>query len=409
MSLTISLPSKKIPNILLLTKRFSPPYIGGVPNYYRNLLLNLRKVQTTVITKSIDRQNVGDKCPFGDNIYHNHRINRVVFFPDHMGAQISFPWTIAILKMVNCINKTVKEKKIDFIVVGQAQIFLTLAAFCAGFITKKPYILFLHGEEIPQIYLKSNNLLRFLYLHASGYFCNSNFTMERLLIFLRSDTIAPVIITPGVEDRFFERTEHTHLKKKLGIEGRKVIYTIARADERKGQDMVIKAMPLIIKKHPDVIYLIGGKGLRLHHLKKLSNKMNLSNYVKFLGFVREEDIVPYHYAGDIFVMPNRILEDGDSEGFGIVFLEANAAGVPVIGGNEGGSVDAIVDGITGYMVDPRDKYDIAQKICTLLENDELCKRMGQAGRKRCWEEFRWPSLAARFEDGILALWQSIGR
>jgi len=392
------------PRILLLTKRFPPQYTGGVPNYYKNLLQHLNKVEAFVITSWVKKQQHFDSNNSGEK---GCFVKRVDFFPENMGLQLNFTWLWSLARMVQAIVKTVKTNHIDIIIVGQVQMFLLMSAFIASILIRKPYILFLHGEEIPQIYLRSNRLLRYLYLQASCFFCNSGFTAARLQKFVKSNRVKPITITPGVEDRFFQKAEFDNLKENLGLEEKRIVYTIARLDERKGQDMVIKALPLIIKKYPDVVYLIGGKGLRLNYLKNLVSEIQLADYVRFLGFVSEDDLVLYHYIGDIFVMPNRILADGDTEGFGIVFLEANAAGNPVIGGDEGGSVDAIIDGVTGYLVNPRDKQDIADRICMLLENDGLCRKMGRAGRERAWKEFRWPTLAKKFEDFVIELFNKL--
>jgi phosphatidylinositol alpha-1,6-mannosyltransferase len=388
--------------ILLLTRKFSPPNTGGVPNYYKNLLQNLNKIKAVVITSGVKKEPYVSN--YSNKKEHVYSVKRVDFFPESMGLQLNSVWLWSLIQMVCSIVQTIKTKHIDIIMVGQVRMFLLLSAFIAGAFTDKPYILFLHGEEIPQIPMKSNRLLMWLYLQASGYFCNSNFTAERLKRFTKLNNIRPVIVTPGVEDRFFEEPDNLeHVKNRIDLNGKKIIYTIARLDERKGHDIVIKALPSIIEKHPDVVYLIGGKGPMLNDLKELVRDMSLQPYVKFLGFISEDDLVAYHYAGDIFVMPNRILEDGDSEGFGIVFIEANAAGNPVIGGNEGGSVDAVVDGVTGFLVDPKSEKDIAEKICCLLNDEGKRQEMGQSGRERSWYRFRWPPLSEKFEESLIEM------
>src|SRR5207248_11117209 len=120
----------------------------------------------------------------------------------------------------------------------------------------------------------------------------------------------------------------------------------------------------------------------------------LDDCVRFLGRVGDEDLVPLMQAADVFVHPNRELENGDVEGFGIVFLEANACGVPVIGGRSGGTPDAVQDGVTGFLVDPNDVDEIAGRVTLLLENRGLRERMGSAGRE--WAAgFTWDAAAAK--------------
>jgi len=215
----------------------------------------------------------------------------------------------------------------------------------------------------------------------------------------------PKIIYPGVEERFFSDESVDRIRARLGLEGKRIIYTIARLDERKGQDMVIKALPFVIKEYPNTVYLIGGLGPRINYLKQLVREMLLEEYVRFLGFIQDSDLLAYHKLGEVFVMPNRILEDGDSEGFGIVFLEANAVGNPVIGGHEGGSVDAIDNEVSGYLVDPRNERDIAEKICMFLDDESERKRLGQQGRNRAWEKFRWCKSSQVFQEALITFSQ----
>ncbi|MFA5014847.1 MAG: glycosyltransferase family 4 protein [Actinomycetota bacterium] len=388
----------KNPKILLLTRQF-PPDIGGVPNYFYNLVLNLKATDVIVIARLMKDYANSDKLLEEKGI----RIKRVDYYPSNMNLQISINWFICMFKMVSTIVKIVNTDKVDYVVVGQSSIFLTFVVYIVKMITRRPYILFLHGEEIPQICLRSNGLRRYLYCHAFAYFCISEFTKRRLVKFIGNRKLKIKILSPGVEDRFFDDIDISDIKKKLKIDGKRVIYTIARLDERKGQDMVIESLPLVVRTHPEIIYIIGGEGPRLNYLKDLVEKKFLSDYVRFLGLVSNEEIVYYHHVGEIFIMPNRTLEDGDTEGFGIVFLEANAVGNPVIGGRAGGTVHAIVDGITGFLVNSNDLKDIANKICWLLENKDKADEMGRRGREKVWVGSRWSSIAEEFRGYMVNL------
>ena len=391
-----------VPKIILLTRKFSPD-IGGVPNYYKNLLLNLKNIDVTIITKQIKNHDKSDAIFEEKGV----TIKRVDFIPQRMGLQLNFNWIASLVKIVIYIKKVIKQHEIDFLIVGQARIFFLLAAFIIRVFQKKPYLLFLHGEEIPQIKFKSTFISEKLYRQAAGYFCNSKFTAQNLVKFLQDYDLKPIIITPGVEDRFFNESESESIKNNLNLGSKRILYTIARLDERKGQDMMIEALPLVIKKYPNIVYLIGGEGPRLHYLTELVENHSLQKYVRFLGLVPEDEIVAYHRSGEIFIHPNRTLKDGDTEGFGIVFLEANAAGNPVIGGRAGGAVDAIVDGETGFLVNPLDPQDIAEKVCWLLEYKSAAHQMGEQGRQRSWEEFRWQIITNTFEKAILKYFQNM--
>lgn len=390
--------------MLVLTKIFPPFHTGGVPNYYYNLLENCHSVKPYILTAKPHEQMGADDSFYGKDM--QCVVYRKPFFPEDMRGELSWKWFAKLLRMVFFMANIIKAEQIDVVIVGQVQMFLLLAAFGAAKITGKPYFLFLHGEEIPQIHLRSNRYLKWLYFHADGYLCNSQFTARRLKKFIGNSKIKPTVITPGVEKRFFQKPPNlARLKERYELKNRQVIYTIARLDKRKGFDMVISALSIVVRKYPDVLYLIGGKGPEDGRLKKLVQETGLGYNVKFLGFVPDDELISWHYLGNIFVMPNRILADGDSEGFGIVFLEANAAGNPVIGGNEGGSVDAVADGLSGVLVDPRNPEEIAETICLLFKDKNKREKLGSAGKERARKEFSWPELAAQFEKTLVVMLQ----
>jgi len=386
--------------ILLLTKIF-PPKIGGIPTYYWNLVCNINKLDIVIVTSDMSGSEEYDHKLKARDV----KVFRLNCFPRVYGLELSVNWFFCLVRIVPKVAKIVFNEKIDYIIVGQSDFFLTFVAFISRLITGKPFILFLHGEEIPTIYMRSNVILKYLYNKSCFYYCNSNFTAQKLRCFLRVE-INATIINPGVEERFLEEPGIdgiNKLKKRLGVEDNVILYTIARLDERKGQDMVIEALPIILKKHPTVKYLIGGIGPKLNDLKHAVERKGLANYVVFLGLVDNKHLVDYHAIGDIFIMPNRILKNGDKEGFGIVFLEANALSKPVIGGNRGGSVDAIIDYGTGLLVDAEDENEIAEKVCFLIENREYAKRLGSQGKERVIRDFRWANLANKFQETLIEL------
>lgn len=389
--------------VLLITKLF-PPEIGGVPNYYYNLLQNCNVISCTVLTK----KNIGVDYYDKELAKRGIKIIRINGFPKKYGININITWLLSVFRIVFYLTKESIRNKISVVIVGQSDFFLSLCCFLNKIITGKPYIIFLHGEEIPVGKFKSTNALKLFYSNAQNVFCNSEFTSHKFKHFLNIIK-DPLIINPGVEERFLGVLESSRtqiLQRKLKLFNKRIIYTIARLDERKGQDMVIKALSVIINQFPDLIYLIGGKGPRLAYLKELVESMHLTQHVIFLGLVPQDELVLYHQLGEIFIMPNRMLQGGDTEGFGISFLEANAVGNPVIGGKCGGSVNAIIDQVTGFLVDPENVEEIADKVILLLKDKALAKMMGKKGRLRVQNDFRWPMLSSQFEQLINKLYSS---
>jgi phosphatidylinositol alpha-1,6-mannosyltransferase len=207
------------------------------------------------------------------------------------------------------------------------------------------------------------------------------------------------VIPNGVDNnRFKPGIDTSALRERFGLGNRKVLLTLARIIERKGYDQVIRALPAIIKKVPDVIYCIAGDpaGGYVETLKRLASDLHVNQHVVFVGYVDDADLPAYYNLCNVYIMPSReIAASGDTEGFGITFLEANACEKPVIGGKSGGVSEAIVNGETGFLVDPVDTAMIAEKAIMLLNDQTLAKKLGRQGRERIERGFTWQSVAKR--------------
>jgi len=190
------------------------------------------------------------------------------------------------------------------------------------------------------------------------------------------------------------------LKKVLNIPEGKVVLTLARLDKRKGHDTVLSALSRVIAKIPNVTYLIVGHGPDKKRLEKLVSRYELQKHVFFLGAVPDNEIIYLYDMCDIFVMLSR-QEKRTVEGFGIPFLEAAARGKPVIGGKHGGVPEVIIDGETGFLVEPNDDELLSKLIFRLLTNEKLARRMGKKGKARVFQDFTSETMAKRTIDVIL--------
>lgn len=200
------------------------------------------------------------------------------------------------------------------------------------------------------------------------------------------------VVPEGVDlEKFNPNIDSSDIIEKYG-DGNKIVLTVSRLVKRKGHDMVIKALPDVLKKVPDVRYLIVGTGPEESNLKRMTEDLGLREHVVFTGFVPESDLPKYYNACDVFIMANREI-NGDIEGFGIVFLEANACCKPVIGGKSGGTMDAIENGKTGFLVNPLNVEEISNALITLLTDSDLSERLGKNGRIRVEERFSYFTIA----------------
>ncbi|MBU6254782.1 MAG: glycosyltransferase family 4 protein [Actinomycetales bacterium] len=210
---------------------------------------------------------------------------------------------------------------------------------------------------------------------------------------------AMVKIAPGIDVDHFTPVDSTQLRKELSLEGKKVIVSVGRLVHRKGQDHLIESMPQILKSVPDAHLLIVGTGPYLTHLSKLVARNKLENHVSFIGRIQYAELPRFICAGDIFVMPSRSRLAGlEVEGLGIVYLEASSCGLPVIAGSSGGAPDAVLDGVTGFVVNGTDNEQIAQTAIELLNNPEKARAMGAAGRQWIIDNWRWEIWSARFNE-----------
>ena len=207
---------------------------------------------------------------------------------------------------------------------------------------------------------------------------------------------AMVKIAPGIDINHFTPTQ-TEVREELGIQSKKVIVCVGRLVHRKGQDVLVEALPTILRKIPDAHLLFVGTGPREAHLRKRVSALSINDSVTFIGRVHYQDLARYICAGDIFAMPARSRLAGlEVEGLGIVYLEASACGLAVVGGNSGGAPDAVIHNETGIIVDGTSVSEVAQACVALLQDPERAQAMGARGRQWIAEEWQWNRWATEF-------------
>jgi len=266
-----------------------------------------------------------------------------------------------------------------------------------GSLTGMKVLIGAHGLEI----LKEKRswrrwIIRQAFRHAHRGIAVSSFARQAL-IDLGVSAEKLVRIPNGVDvDRFCPGQKPAALLSDYRLQGKKIILTLARLVPRKGQDQVIRALPKVLREVPDVVYLLAGKGGDESRLKALVDSLGLGDHVIFSGYVPPGKVADYYRLADVYVMASREIEEtGDVEGFGISFLEAGACRVPVIGGRSGGVSDAVVDGVTGLLIDPVNPDQIAGAIVRLLTDRSFAAKLASAGRRRVVESLQWGHMAQR--------------
>jgi len=230
---------------------------------------------------------------------------------------------------------------------------------------------------------------------AAGVFPVSNYTAELLKAMgVEESTIQ--VINNGVDPDQF------HSVKRSGFHSPPRLLTVARLDKHKGHDVVLKVMSKLKKKGISLSYQIVGKGDEEEHLKSLASQLDITDSVDFKGFVSESERAQIYANSDIFIMLSREIKGRLDliEGFGISFLEAGAAALPVIAGKSGGVSDAVRDGVTGYLIDPEDEGRVEAVLTKMIENENETIQMGRNGRTWIEEEMGWQHVASRVTAAI---------
>jgi phosphatidylinositol alpha-1,6-mannosyltransferase len=230
------------------------------------------------------------------------------------------------------------------------------------------------------------------------------YTRARLARALSPEAAARMTrLAPGVDSEAFRPgAGGAAVRDRLGLAGRPVVICVSRLVPRKGQDTLIRAWPEVRATVPDAVLLLVGGGPYARRLRRLAHGLGVAGSVIFTGPVPWPELPAYYDAGDVFAMPCRTRRHGlDVEGLGIVYLEASATGLPVIGGESGNAPDAIRAGETGYVVSGRGPAEVAGRLVHLLTDPAGARAMGEKGMAWIDQEWRWDLVAQRLQQ-ILA-------
>lgn len=278
-----------------------------------------------------------------------------------------------------------------------------LVALLLARLIRRPCLVYAHGEEITTWTQPfKRRALRFIYRHVDAVIANSRFT-QQLLLDMGVSPARIHLIHPGFDDGLLKPGLETGpLRESFGLQGKKIIFSVGRLSRRKGFDNVIRALPMVLKSEPQAHYALGGIGGDADYLKALVAEVGVDEHVTFLGELSDEDLPYWYNLCDVFIMPNRKVGE-DTEGFGMVFIEANACGRPAIAGLAGGTGDAVIDGETGLRVDGESLHSISEGICRVLGDPQFAKMLGDNGLNRAREGFSWPVVARKTREVLADL------
>ena len=366
-----------------------PPSIGGVANYWSNLARHMPANDFVVLANDME------------NTIDFDMKQSYLIYRKNLISKNRWIWP----KWVNLLYHTykiIKQENIENVIVTHVLPCGTVA-YLLKKILKIDYFVSLHGLDISNAAktAKKRKLAKKVLRGAKAIIVNSQFTadlLKRKLGCIKCSVNVNIIHPcPNIVYRKIDEEKLDSFVKDSNLSGKRMILTVSRLIERKGHDMVLHAMQKVINRFPDLVYAIVGKGPQEKKLKELTSSLNLKNNVKFFSDIQDNELPYFYKASDLFIMPTRELEDGDIEGFGIVYLEANSFGKPVIAGSAGGAVEAVVHNSTGLVVGPENVNEIAQGIISLLTNKDRAYRMGDQGIRRVEDGFTWDRQGGKLE------------
>ncbi|MEM9467028.1 MAG: glycosyltransferase family 4 protein [Actinomycetota bacterium] len=369
---------------LLVTNDF-PPKIGGIQNYLWELWRRLPPDDVVVHTTPY----AGAAAWDADQAYTVVRSRE--------------PWLLPQPVLARRVDRLAVEYDAEVVILDPA-----VPAGLIGPHLDRPYAVVLHGAEvtIPGRVAGTRQLLNRVLGSASAVIAAGGYPAAEAERSLGRPLPPCTIIPPGVDiDVFGPQTDEqrTATRRRLGLptDG-PLIVSVSRLVPRKGMDTLIDASLLLRERWPEVSVAIAGRGRSTAALQRQIDETGAP--VRLLGRVPFDDLVDLYAAGDVFSMLCRSRWGGlEQEGFGIVFLEAAASGVPQVAGRSGGAHEAVEDGVSGLVVEPDDPTAAAEAIADLLGDDDRRAEMGAAGRLRAEREFSYDVLAARLAAAIDAM------
>lgn len=369
---------------LVLTELFLPTK-GGTAVWFAEVYRRLSGKQTHIVTADVPGAAEVDASH--PNSVHRISMRRVAWLrPESLGMY---------LRLFARALRLALSHRFDAIHAGRA-LPEGLTAWAVARLTLHRVVIYAHGEELTTWGRGGKyKAMRFALRHANRVIANSEFTRDELLN-MGVNPVRITLIYPGVDvARFRPGLAFADLRESVGVgTNGKLILSVGRLSRRKGFDQVIQSLPALVAAGLDVHYALIGIGEDQDYLLELAREHGVATRVHLIGHVSADDLPRWYNACDVFAMPNREI-NGDTEGFGMVFIEAAACGKPALAGRAGGTGAAVQDGVTGMRVDGTQAATVARALQHLLQATDVSAAMGQAGLARVLDDFSWEVVARK--------------
>lgn len=300
------------------------------------------------------------------------------------------------------LNSTLWHFKPEVVLVsGLRSIWMT--AFLTTFYRDRPWVVVAHGTEFGRMQGLNAWLTKVSANQASALICVSEYTRQAVRALGVNKPPMFVVHNGADNDQFFRLDEDKiiGLRKVLDVEGKFVLLTVGNVSARKGQEVVIRALPAILQKSPQVVYWMAGLPTEQDPLQKLAKSLGVEKSIHFLDRVSNKRLQELYNACDLFVMTSRQLENGDFEGYGIAVIEAALCGKAAVVSNNSGLAEAVMDGQTGLLVNQNDPESTAEAILRLVNDPNLLNQLSVQAQKKVTDSQTWAKVTSHYL-GILS-------
>jgi phosphatidylinositol alpha-1,6-mannosyltransferase len=370
-------------NILVLTENF-PPMSNGSGRWFWELYSRLPDRDVLIVAN--DDKTV-DTAAFDRTALLN--IKRIPLASPEWGIK-SMVGLKFYVKSIVALRKLIKSHNIKEIHCGRV-IHEGVIAWLLSLITDISFCCYVHGEDVEAASTsrEHNLMVKRVCSRAEFLICNSHNSASIVKRLNYCDESKVHVLHPGVDtQRFTPSPRDVQFRDRMGWSNKFVILTVGRLQKRKGQHKMIEAMPLLLKEHPQALYVILGSGECENELLELTRSLGMTDNVQMLADVSDNDMIICYQQCDLFILPNRTIGN-DIEGFGMVLVEAQSCAKPVVAGNSGGTRETMVVGDSGEIIDCKDPTLIALFLSNLLKNPDKLKEMGGYGRRHVVNTLDW--------------------
>lgn len=364
--------------ILIITLEH-PPQIGGIASYVHQSACALAKKATVFVYAPVN----------GNTKEYDASLPYTIIRMKPLAPAYIWPRWLRLLVQIKSI---VTQHKIQCIFLHHI-LPVGYVAWIIKKIYKIPYVIFSHGTDVLLATKKKKKKTTIVASAADAIVFNSKSLQERFLAVLPVFKEKSIIVYPCPDDIFYEYQDLQVIKKiqsQYALEGKKVLISVGRFELGKGFEHIISILPFLLEKIPNIVWILIGSGTQQSQFMKKIQEQKLQNIVRFLGEVPHNDIPPFLAASDAFVLLTHPY-NGAEEGIGLVFLEAQAAKIPVIAGKSGGVEEAVLHEQTGLVVDVTTQHgqNVIDAIVRVLTDDAYAETLATNGQNRMRQEFDW--------------------